>query len=44
MLSFVLYRSTFEVDTRDPKHPVVLLEVLINGVEAYKYVTRKLFL
>ncbi|THG96831.1 hypothetical protein EW026_g5077 [Hermanssonia centrifuga] len=28
--------SSFEVDTRDPQHPVVYLEVMIDGVSEYK--------
>lgn len=31
-------RSSFQVDTRDLEHPVVNLEVLIDGSSKYKYV------
>lgn len=30
-------RSSFEVDTRDLDHPVVKLEVVIDGLPAYRY-------
>lgn len=31
------HRSSFEVDTRDLDHPVVKLEVVIDGLPAYRY-------
>lgn len=33
-----LDRSTFEVDTRDPKHPKVRLELMADGVPVYECV------
>ena len=34
-----IHRSAFEVDTRDPLHPTVHLEVMIDGNSAYKSVS-----
>jgi alkaline phosphatase D len=33
---FVLCRSAIEIDTRDPEHPKLNLEVVIDGKVAYK--------
>lgn len=31
-----VHRSAFEVDTRDPDHPTVQLEVIIDGSEKFR--------
>jgi hypothetical protein len=37
-------RSAIEIDTRNPEHPKLNLEVVIDGKVAYKWVLRRPFM
>jgi hypothetical protein len=39
LIYFVLCRSAIEIDTRNPEHPKLNLEVVIDGKVAYKWVS-----